>query len=215
MHLNPAAFNAWLSGNIGQNMAWRRGNPCPCFNPTSGAALPGHPLCAGKGWIWDPPISPVKAGVNAQKAQRDWAQFGQWEAGDVILTIPGDSGMYGQVGRFDRIELLNAKDVFKIMLIRGTNDRIILPVVNFTRVFWLNPGNINATIDGGLPAIDANGNLTWPNNDGPPNATKYTITGMRYIDYFVWVNLPSNRNEHFGAALPQKSWLRRFDLFGR
>lgn len=214
MRLNPVAFNAWLSGNIGQLMNWRRGNPCPCFNPKSGAALPGHPLCAGKGWIWDAPTQ-AKAGTSQQKAMREWAQFGQWEAGDVTLTIANDSGMYNQLGRFDRIELLNAKDVFKLMLTRGLNDRIILPVTDFERVFWLDPMNQNATIDGGLPDIDANGNLTWPLNDGPPLNTQYSILGHRNIDYFVWFNLPSNRAEHFGAALPQKAWLRRFDLFGR
>jgi hypothetical protein len=215
MRLNPVAFNAFLSGNIGQNMNWRKGNLCPCFNPQSGAAIPGHPLCAGKGWIWDAPIA-AKAGVNSSpKEKREWAQMGQWEAGDVVMTVPSDSTIYNKLGRFDRIELLNAQDVFKLMLTRGVNDRIILPVINFTRVFWLDPTNINNTIDGGLPAIDGSGNLTWPNNDGPPAKTQYSIAGTRFIDFFVWYDLPSSRNEHFGAALPQKAWLRRLDLFGR
>lgn len=213
MRLNPAAFNAFLSGNIGQDMFWRKGNACPCFNPNSGAALPGHLLCGGKGWIWDAPIA-AKAGLTQQKVTREWANFGQWEAGDGILTIPSDSPLYA-AGRFDRIELKNSTDVFKLLLIRGTNDRIFVPVVDFTRVFWLDPANNQATIDGGLPVADANGNLTWPNNDGPPAGAQYSVAGNRYTDYFIWTNLPSDRNEHFGAPLPKKLLVRRFDLFGR
>jgi hypothetical protein len=214
MRLNPAAFNAWLSGNIGQLMNWRKGNACPCFNPKSGAALPGHPLCGGKGWIWDAPIQ-TKAGLSQQKVDRAWAMMGQWEPGDGILTIPSDSAMYELCGRFDRIELLNSTDAFKLLLTRGVNDRIFLPVVQFTRVFWLDPLDQNATIDGGLPVIDVSGNLTWPNNDGPPLTTQYSIAGTRYTDYYVWNHLPSDRNEHFGAPLPRKLLMRRFDLFGR
>jgi hypothetical protein len=214
VQLNPAAFNSWLTGNIGQLMNWRQAVACPCFNPVSGAAQPGHPLCAGKGWIWGTPKE-TKAGVNQQKAAREWSQSGQWESGDVILTVPGDSIMYQQLSRFDRIELLNATDLFKLLLTRGLDDRIFLPVKSFSQVFWLDPNNINAMIQGGLPAIDANGNLTWPNNDGPPSGTQYSITGTRFIDYFVWYAAVSNRGEHAGAALPQKAWLRRFDLFFR
>lgn len=214
MRLNPAAFNGWLSGNVGQNMQWRKANVCPCFNPNSGAAIPGHRLCGGKGWIWDAPIL-AKAGLTQQKVSREWAQFGQFEAGDGILTIPGDSTMYDEVGRFDRIELLNSTDVFKLQLTRSVTDRIFLPVVKFIRVFWLDPANNLLTIDGALPVIDADGNLTWPNNDGPPADTQYSISGTRYTDYFIWNNLPSDRNEHFGARLPKKLLIRRFDLFGR
>src|SRR5271170_4803287 len=112
MMLNPQAFNAWLGGRIGQNVMWRKGNPCPCFDPVNGAALPGHPLCGGKGWIWDVAI-PDKVGVSQQKAQREWAQFGQWEAGDVIVSIQQNAAMYDQLGRFDRVELSNSTDVFK------------------------------------------------------------------------------------------------------
>lgn len=214
MRLNPVAFNSFLSGNIGQFMNWRKANACPCFNPKSGAAMPGHPLCGGKGWIWDVPVK-TKAGLTQQKVERGWKDFGTFEPGDGILTIPSDSAMYDLCGRFDRIELLNSTDAFKLLLTRGIVDRIFLPVVNFTRVFWLDPLNVNAMIDGGLPAIDANGNLTWPNNDGPPVGTQYSIAGIRYTDYYVFDNLPSDRNEHFGARLPRKLFMRRFDLFGR
>jgi len=214
MRLNPAAFDSFLGGNIGQRVNWRKGNPCPCFNPTSGAALPGHALCAGKGWIWDAPID-SKAGVTQQKVTREWAAFGQWEAGDAILTIPSSSEpMYSGAGRFDRIELLNSMDVFKLTLIRGQNDRILLPVVNFSRVFWLDPANNATIIEGGLPIVDAQGNLSWTAGE-PPQGTQYSIAGQRYTDYFIWFNLPSDRNEHFGATLPKKLPLRRFDLFGR
>lgn len=123
--------------------------------------------------------------------------------------------MFQQLSQYDRVEMLNATDLFKLKLTRGTNDIIYLPVKSFQSVFWLNPENINETVQGGLPVIDVNGNLTWPNDDGPPGGTQYSIIGTRYVDYFVLVAVISNRGEHMGAALPQKAWLRRFDLFGR
>jgi len=213
--LNPAAFNGFLSGNIGQFMNWRKGHACPCFNPQSGAAQPGHPLCGGKGWIWDAPLK-TKAGLTQQKVERAWAQFGQFEPGDGILTIPGDSVMYDFCGRFDRIELLNSTDAFKLLLVRGApNERIFLPVVKFTRVFHLD-NTETIQIEDVLPVLDqTTGVLTWPNNDGPPLGTKYSIAGVRNTDYYVFDNLPSDRNEHFGARLPRKLYMRRFDLFSR
>lgn len=215
MRLNPAAFNSFLAGNIGQSMNWRKAHACPCFNPTSGAAIPGHPLCGGKGWIWDAPIL-TRAGLTQQKVERAWAQMGQWEPGDATLTIPAISApMYEQCGRYDRIELLNSTDVFKLQLKRGTRDRIFLQVQKFLRVFWLDPNDNETMIDGGLPSIDTVGNLTWPNDDGPPDGLQYSISGLRFTDYFVWNMLPSDRNEHFGATLPKKLLVRRFDLFSR
>lgn len=215
MRLNPAAFNSFLTGNIGQDMNWRKANACPCFNPQSGAAQPGHALCGGKGWIWDAPIS-TKAGVSQIKVERNWTQFGQFEPGDCVLTVPGDSAMYDLLGRFDRIDLLDSTEAFKLLLVRGApNERVFSQVVKFTRVFHLD--NTGATqIDDGIPVVDPlTGILTWPNNDGPPLNSKYSLAGIRYTDYYVFDKLPSNRQEHSGARLPRKLFARRFDLFSR
>jgi hypothetical protein len=213
MRLNPAAFNAFLGGNIGQNFNWRRSYRCPCFNPQSGAANPSCPQCAGAGVIWNNPVL-APAGVANQKVQREWSQFGQWQSGDVVVTIPQMSSMYA-AGEFDRVTMLNAMEAFSLQLTSGsTLERIHMQVTQFTRVFWLDVnGNI---VDGtAVPTVGTNGVLTWPVAGAPPSGTQYSISGTALVEYFVWGNYPQNRNEHFGAQLPKRVVLRKFDLFGR
>jgi hypothetical protein len=59
------------------------------------------------------------------------------------------------------------------------------------------------------------GNLSWPNGGGPPIGVTYSLTGTKFDEYFIFLNLPSDRNEHEGARLPKKVTLRKWDLFGR
>lgn len=213
MRLNPAAFDAHL-GFIGQQFTWRKAYRCPNVNPHSGASAPNCPLCAGKGVIWSAAV-PVMAGVAGQQVQRQWAQFGQWQNGDVVVTIPENSAMY-EVGEFDRAVMLNATEYFSLILTRGDpQEKIHLPVKAITRVFWLDPTHTSIIEGAVFPTVNADGSLTWPMNGAPPAATQYTITGTSFVEYFSWGPYPSNRNEHSGARLPKRIVLRRFDLFGR
>jgi hypothetical protein len=212
MRLNPSAFDAFLGENIGQNFLWRKAYRCPCFNPTSGAAKPTCPQCFGKGVIWDQAIQSA-AGAAGQQVQRQWAQFGQWQNGDLVVTVPQVSPMY-EAGEFDRATMQNATEYFSLPLTSGApTERIHLQVLKFTRVFWfdVNGDIVNGTV---FPTVGANGALTWPAG-GPPNGTQYSINGTAYVEYFVYGNFPQNRNEHFGARLPKRIVLRRFDLFSR
>lgn len=212
-HLNPAAFDAFLGGNIGQNFTWSKGYRCPCFNQQSGAASPTCAVCAGAGVIWDKPL-PAPAGVANQKVQREWANFGQWANGDVVVTIPQMSALYN-AGEFDRVTMLNATENFSINLTRGTAlERIHKQVTKFLRVFWLD-ANQNIVEGQAVPTIGPKGVLTWPNTGAPPAGAKYSINGTALVEYFVWGNFPQNRNEHFGERLPKRVVLRKFDLFGR
>lgn len=213
MRLNPAAFDAFLGGNIGQNFNWRKAYRCPCQNPQSGAANPSCLQCGGAGVLWDNSIlSP--AGVANQKVQREWAQFGQWQNGDVVVTIPQVSPMY-DAGEFDRATMLNATENFSLQLTAGsTLERIRLQVQSFSRVFWLDM-NQNIVNGSAVPTVGPDGVLTWPATGAPPIGTQYSINGTALVEYFVWGNFPQNRNEHFGARLPKRVVLRKFDLFGR
>jgi len=211
MRLNPIAFNRFLDG-IGQSFLWRRSDACPCYNPHSGAAKPGCPHCGGKGRIWHAPM-PATAGVASANVQREWARSGLWENGDLVLAIPGNSPMW-DMGQFDRVTMLNATDRFSITLTRGAPvESVRFKVVTVDRVFWIDP-QTQAIVDGAAPAVSDDGELTWPNG-GPPMGVGYTVTGTKYLDYYVFGQLPRNRNEHHGARLPKAAVLRKWDLLGR
>lgn len=215
MRLNPKAFDSFLAGNIGQDLLWRRRWGCACVNPTSGAPDPKHQLCGGKGHIWDDPVA-TKAGVAHQETQAELQAAGLWEAGDMVLSIPQASGaMYDNCSRFDRVTMLNSDDIFSQPLTRGApTERLIFAVHSIERCFWLH-STTRQIVEGGVPVVDANGGLSWPNGGEPPPGTAYSLTGKKYSEYFVFQGWPSDRGEHFGRRLPKKVILRKFDLLNR
>lgn len=212
MRLNPAAFNRFLN-NIGQSFLWRPSDSCPCISPHSGAARPGCPHCGGKGRIWHSPRQ-AKAGVASAKVQREWAESDMWENGDLVLSIPGDSPMWG-MGQFDRVTMLNAADRFSQVMTRGSpTESLLFKVLKLERVFWIDP-QTEAIVDGGLPDVSDSGELAWPAGDGPPDGLAYTLVGTKHLDYYVFGDMPRNRNEHHGQRLPKAAILRRWDMLGR
>lgn len=160
--------------------------------------------------MWDAPIECV-SGVSQQNVNPKFADFGTFEQGDLTMTIPSDSPIY-DAGRFDRVTLLNSTDVFSRTMVRGDNDNLSdLTVQSVSRVFWIAAGVI---VDGGIPSVSDTGVLTWASGS-PASGAQYSITGTKFADYFIYDMLPSDRNEHSGAALPKRATLKRFDLFGK
>ncbi len=213
MFLNPARFNRHLT-KIGQKLGWRRSYACACVNPDSGAADPRHQLCNGKGRLWDDMIETV-AGVAHQAVDVENGAPGPWETGDMLMSIPESSVMYDNIGQFDRILMLNSTTVFSQPLKRGApSERLLFTAQKFTRVFTLD-AVARLPVEYPLPIVDTLGNLSWPNGDGPPAGTVYSITGSKYDEYFCYLSMPSDRGEHSGARLPKRAPLRLFDLFGR
>jgi hypothetical protein len=211
MRLSPAAFNRHLK-HMGQNVEWRAATACPCVNPFSGAADPTCPQCRGKGHTWAAAVAGV-VGVTRQDTNPEWKDFGNFEAGDMTLSIGSDSPLY-DMGRFDRVVLMNATDRFSRVMTRGEGDFLDLRLKSIDRVFWLNSAK-TTQIEGGIPDWNPiTGALTWEEGE-PPFGTQYSITGEKYEEYFAWVMLPSSRNEHQGAPLPKRMTARRWDLFGR
>jgi hypothetical protein len=211
MRLNPAAFDRHLT-QIGQDFLWRRAFTCPCRDPHSGGGKPTCKRCAGVGVFWSDPV-PATAGVASQGVVKQFAQFGQWESGDAVFSIPQSSPMF-EAGRWDRMLMLNSTDGFSLPLVRGArNERVKLPVEKFERVFWLATDGFTI-VEGDLPTVDDAGVLTWLAG-APPEGAQYTITGTRFTEYFVNDMLPSDRGEHHGARLPKRVQARRFDLWGR
>lgn len=209
MQLSPCAFNAFLA-SIGQDILWRRAFLCPCVNPHSGAAKPNCPRCSGKGRFWADPVG-SRVGVAGTRVQREWAQFGRYESGDMVISLPGDVPAY-EMGEFDRVTALNSSDVFQIPLTRGRGDVLRFKPLSITRVFWLDA--MSNIVEGGLPVVAEDGTLSWAMG-GPQPGVQYTICGTRAPEYYCFNELPADRGEHGGARLPRKVVLRKFDLFGR
>lgn len=209
MRLNPKAFNRMLN-DMGQRFAWRRAFACPCINPHSGAPKPGCPYCHGKGRAWGDPVEGV-AGVVGRDQMREFAQFGIWDAGDVMLSIPSDSPLY-DIGQFDRVVALDRSEPFSMTLVRGRNDRLREPLVEVERAYWIDDSD--KIVEGRIAGIGPNGVIQW---DGvpPPMGEQFSITGRRRPEYFVYQDLPFDRPHHKGAPLPRRVVLRRFDLYGR
>jgi hypothetical protein len=214
MRLDPNAFNRFLN-HIGQEVTWRRSFSCACLNAASGQPDPKHALCAGKGRIWDEPIKTV-VGVASQATVAQWAKFGQWETGDMIVSVQESSPLY-DAAQFDRVVMLNATDAFSQPLTRGAPTEVLkFALAKLNRVFWLNPADRNQIIEGAIPVVSTSGELSWTGGVGePPPGTTYSITGEKFSEYFVFNNLSNDRGEHSGARLPRKIVLRRFDLFSR
>lgn len=216
MQFSPAAFNQFLgeNGNIGQLYNWFQSYACPCVDPHSGQSKPSCPLCFGKGRQYSAPVEGVAA-LAGQKVQREWAQSGVYEQGDIVVTIPEDTPVY-DMGQFDRITALNATQAFSLILTSGDPDleRLFTPVEVVTRVFWLNPAG-TAVVEGTIPDVAADGTLTWPDGDEPPAGVQYTISGRKFLDYYCFGMFPTNRNMQQGLRLPRKVILRDYDLFNR
>jgi hypothetical protein len=210
MRLNPAAFDGFLT-NIGQQFTWSKAYICPCVKPTSGASNPACKICFARGRYW-PKAVPAIAGVGSQKVQQAWQQFGLYEAGDTVLSVPESSALY-DAGQFDRIMALNTVQQFSVNLVAGEDDRLLMPVIAVSRVFWLNAA-LTAPIEGAPPKI-TNGNLTWPAGGGPPTGTTYSVSGSQMQEFYIWGDYPTNRMEHMGARLPKRIVARLFSLYGR
>lgn len=210
MFLSPARFNGHLA-HMGQKVTWRKAYACPCRNPSSEASDPRCPHCSGKGYAWDPAQDSV-VGVASSKVQREWAQFGMYQSGDSVISIPENSPLY-EMGQNDRVVMLNATEHFSLTLTHGAaTERLIGKIESISRVYWLN--SAKEPVMGGIPMVADNGRLTWETGE-PPAGAQYGISGVKFSEYYCWGPYPSNRNEHQGARLPKRVVLRKFDLWGR
>jgi hypothetical protein len=143
------------------------------------------------------------------------AAMGNWESGDMLITIPRTSCMWEFAGQNDRVIMKNSTDVFSQPMKRGhISERLIFPVESISRVFWENSSG--ALIEGGVPVVSDDGHLSWPGGIGePPQGMTYSLTGQKFSEYYIYGHFPSDRNEHAGMELPKRCTLRKFDLFNR
>lgn len=211
MRLSPCRFNAFLN-HIGQDVTWRVAHACPCVVPHSGAARPNCPVCSGKKWFWGETPVPSRIGVAGTRVQRDWRDFGRYESGDMVITLPSDQPIYA-MGEFDRVVAVQSSDVFQLQFTRGRpGETLRFAPQSLTRAFWLDAAQ--NVVDGVPPVADATGALTW-GAGGPPVGTQYTLRGTRSPEYYCFSELPADRPIHGDMRLPRKVVLRKWDLFGR
>lgn len=211
IRLNPRAFNSFLN-RIGQRFAYRTSAACPCIDRSTGAPRHDCAQCDGIGWTWGDPVTGI-SGIAGQKIQRQWADFGIWEPGDVVLSIPSDSPMYA-MGAYDRVIMLDSTEAFRITRRRGVDDIRPFPVASIDRVFWLD-ANENA-----VEAIPPTVSLSYELNFGASstsllNGQQYSMSGRKHPEFFLFQDLAQDRSHHLGKDLPRRVVLRRFDLFGR
>lgn len=214
MQFNPAKFNALLSVQTGlaQHLTWAKAALCPCRNPTSGAARKGCPNCGGRGVSWGSPV-PAWSGLAGMKIAREWANFGLWESGDVVMTVPSDSPFYA-AGENDRVQMTDSSEPFSLILTRG-HDKLTFTAKEIDRVWWLDQ-TTQTLVDGGIPVEAADGTLTWPTGTtAPPAGVQYSISGRKVPEYYLFRDFPQDRAHSGGLPLPRRVVLRRFDLFGR
>lgn len=208
MDLNPDAFNR-LIGQVGQQFSWRKAFSCPCVTAATNAPSLSCPFCFGKGYQWIDAVEGIAA-VPSKKVQREFSNFGEWESGDMMLTIGSDSPLY-DMGERDRVVRLNGNDPFSMSLRYGVNDKLPWTVKCIDRVFSIVGTSI---VEASIPTQQPDGTLVF-SGGAPAAGASYSVSGKKLSEYFVYKDFPSDRDHFFGAKLPIKVQLRRFDLFGR
>ncbi len=209
MRLSPARFNRFIA-TIGQTVVWRKSDACPCRDPASGAARYDCQVCFN-GRLWRPGQASV-VGLTGEKVMQRWAQYGQWQSGDVILTLPSDQPAYA-MAEYDRVVLCDSTVPFSIVREMTGPQVVELNVKSIDRVFSIDPDTGQQVLHR-IPSVSPQGVLTWLSNPPPPGQ-QYTISGRRAPEYFCFADYPQDRAHHGGAKLPRKVVMRLFDLFGR
>ncbi|GAN83807.1 hypothetical protein NO263_03455 [Gluconacetobacter entanii] len=211
---NVAVCNALLSstGGLGQNISWEPSAPCPCIGGTLNAPQPNCPQCHGIGHIWFAAQAAWSA-MTSMKLVRQWAQYGEWMSGDIVMSIPSDSPFFA-AGEYDRVTLSQSSEPFGRTITVGENDRLAFTPLSIDRVFWLSADG-SEIITGGIPVVNADGTLTWPADLPVPAAGQtFTMTGRRSPLYFLFRDFPQDREHASGLQLPRRVVLRKFDLLG-
>ncbi len=206
MKFSPTKFNR-LINNLGQTVEWRKADKCPCRSE-DGVPVTNCAHCRGSGYIWASPVTCVLA-QSGQKVQRVWANFGLWEDGDTVVTLPSDSAAYA-MGEFDRVKMMNSTIPFSITMDHAAIDYIPFSVAYIDRTFWIN--DQDNIVEGTIPTISAN-ILTWVS--APPIGEQITISGRKHPEYFSVGEFPQDRAHHGGLTLPRRVVLRSFDLYGK
>jgi hypothetical protein len=209
---SPDKFDALLSNSrpgLGQNVSWARATLCPCRSRSSGAAEQNCPVCKGKGHFFGLEQAAWTA-LSGMKIQRQWEQFGQFELGDLVATIPQASPMW-TCSELDRITFTDSSEPFNYVSIGGI-DQLPWAAYEIDGVFWRDPVT-KALIHGDPPVQAPDNSLSWASG-GPPAGVQFTVAGRRRPQYWVFSDLITDRSHSAGLALPRRVVLRKYSLAG-
>ena len=211
MRLSPQRFNQQLADQ-GQRMLWQRARVCPCRESHSGGAKEDCPICDGRGTFWDKGI-PTRAGVVGAKILREFAAFGAWEDGDVMVSIPSNTPMWN-AGENDRVVFADGHQPFQVVMRHNSTAKLRFPLLRIERCFWLGP-NGSTVLECTAPRVDPDtGALSWLDlTQAPDPGAQFTIAGQRRPEYFLWRYIPVSRAHYNGLDFPKRATLKPFDLF--
>ena len=196
-----------MLNRLGQRWSWRRAYRCPCVQAATNQPNPACPICTGRGWMYEAAGVEGVAGVSGATVQRQWKDFGTFEAGDVVVSVGSDSALYA-VGPYDRIRQMDSDEPFSMVWQPGQKLKFLPTMIE--RAFWVAGAAVN---DLPPPTVGDDGAVTW--TTPPPAKTPVSFTGRRPVEYFVFQDIPVARGHQLGDTLPRKVVLRRFDLLGR
>jgi hypothetical protein len=191
----------------GKPLRWERARDCPCFDEKTRSAKRLCPSCGGMGKVYTTQTNPATstevftASVLSVTASKKFAAFGQWEAGDCVMTYP-DSILLGEG---DRVTLLNVVERETDVLLRGTRDALIEPDV----VAVLECGDLARLYTPGVDFEVIGSELRWK-GARPDEGAAYSVLYTARPAYVVWLQLPQHRRLVAGKEMPRKSVLRRW-----
>jgi len=163
------------------------------------------------GIFWESPSVPCICALSGVKAKRQWAEFGQWENGDLLIVCPSDSPSFS-AGWGDRFTLADTTESFSTVVVRTGTESVNFYNPVFDAAVYLDGNRNRVSLD---PPNLVDGVLIWPSG-APPSGVRYTLTGRGGPEYYVFNEIPMSRTHHGGSAdLPRRIVLRRLDLFGR
>lgn len=157
---------------------------------------------------WESSVE-AKAGVVSRGQLKKFGEMSEWDSGDLLLVIQSDSKMY-KIGQFDRVDTANRTEPFSVNIVNNFAQTVRFRIHSVDKVTWFDSDTL---IVGAKPSVNRDGALSWVTP--PPAGVTYSISGRRYPAYYCYMDLPLDRPYHFGADLPRRVVLRRFDLFGR
>ena len=158
-------------------------------------------------------------GVTSVLVAKQFAQFGEWDKGDMIATIPARD-VHGalldvyQIGEFDRMTLADSVVRRSFLGVRGERDRFPERTIRaVTDAFGLQ-GGVQVPLEDGIDFRVTGNTVEWL-SDTLAAGDGYSLRYVVSPEYFVWTTLEQPRAHDLGKALPKKVVLRLFDLFGR
>ena len=205
------SFNSFLA-EIGVAVEWEKAMECPCRLSRSGATDVNCPVCEGIRFLWEAPEKTV-IGVQGIKATQQWSQFGEWNKGDMIVTIGSDSPAY-VAGEFDRFIITGADFRWNTVLTKGEKDRVKQgKIKKVERVIAIINDQIQEFVEFDHYTVEGN-TIVWEATAGLVDKTQYSIRYIAAPEYFVYGAIPQDRAQ-FGRDLPRNIPLRMMDLFGQ